>query len=765
MMIEKFADYVIQFRAAIIVLVAIFVAVFAIFLKDVSVEGSTRIWFGKDAKILTNYLDFREQFGTDEGVVITFRTPSGVFNQKDLAVITSIEENLSEMPYFSSVVSIASFPHMTVPKDDPENIEINPFIEDASALTPKQLVDLQKIAVKNQNVTNFLISKDGTTTSIVAMLTLEDSFNSNSSVVIANAVKKILKPYEAKGYEFALTGTPFINNAFIDIALTDGVLFTSLVIVSVFILLFIMLRSFLGSLLPMVVVISTFVIVLSVQTLLGFKLNSFTANLPVFVVAIGIVHVIHIYWVWASYTKEGYSSIEAAKHSIYKNFVPVFLTSLTTAIGFASLGISEVVPIKTLGIATACAAMLAFILSVIFVPAVLSYFKHSKGVKAGKSFIDPKKYAKFIVQHDKKIIWISFGLFIFFVIGLTRIEVDNNAIKYFKPDNDIRKSIDFVTKNISAPMPMDVIVDSGKKDGVKSPDFLNKVDRFQLALKEHFDEVKYANSLTTSIKEMNRLLNENNKSFYAIPTKQNTVAGYLLLLSFSLSLDSRIDDDFRYFRVTMATNNTRTSKQLEIIHWINAWWEKESLTANVEGQTAMFAYMQPKITETLIYSIATALLMISVVMLIIFRNIKLLGYFLIPNLFPIITAIGVMGWLSIYVDIGVAISAAIVLGIAVDDAIHFLLKYLAYHKEGHTVQESLEHVMKYTGGAIVLTTMVLSVSFLELAGSSFMPNVYFAYTTVSALIIALIADLLLLPALFSVKDKKETTQSTHNESI
>jgi len=191
-----------------------------------------------------------------------------------------------------------------------------------------------------------------------------------------------------------------------------------------------------------------------------------------------------------------------------------------------------------------------------------------------------------------------------------------------------------------------------------------------------------------------------------------------------------------------------------MIAWANSWWKSSKYNMYLTGQVSMFASMQTSIVKTLIYSLLMAIGLIATLMLFVFRDIKYLIYFMLPNLFPLLAAIGAMGWAGIYLDMGVAISAAIILGIAVDDTIHFFVKYFDAKKQGYNVEESIEYVMHYTGGAIILSTVVLSLSFAVLAFSSFNPNVYFALTTVTALLIALVGNLLLLPAIFSIKDKK-----------
>jgi hypothetical protein len=223
-----------------------------------------------------------------------------------------------------------------------------------------------------------------------------------------------------------------------------------------------------------------------------------------------------------------------------------------------------------------------------------------------------------------------------------------------------------------------------------------------------------------------------------------------------MEINDQMDIEERLFRITGSINVTQTSKDLEMMQWVENWWETNSIySAKVNGQTSMFAHMQHDVTATLIQSITIAIVAVSLMMLIIFRNLKLLPIFVIPNILPIALVVGIMGWLSIDIDIGVAISGAIIIGVAVDDTIHFLVKYFEARKEGLNMQDTLSYVMQYAGSAIIFTTIILSLAFSVFVFSDFLPNYMFGVVTASALLIAVVADLLMLPAILSMINKNK----------
>lgn len=760
MNIEKYTNIIIKNRVKFILLTIITIAIFGFFLKSLKFEGNYRIWFEPNSKIVEQYDNFKKVFGSDDGLIISFRQDEGIFTKKHLQNIADLTQDLATLEQILRVDSITNYQYIKADDKFNDDIIVQDLVMNIETLNQEQLNNIKKIAINDPDLVNTLISKDGTTTMIFARLSSTIKASAKTSFDIRDHLRAILKPYESMGYRFYVNGGAIVSTAFIDIAKNDGIYFTSLVILSVLIVLMIIFRSILGSFIPLLVVIFSFIIVLAVQVILGYRLNNFTANLPLFIIAIGIAHAVHIYWVWMITLKSGVnSSSEAIIYSLNKNLLPIFLTTLTTVIGFLSLSISDIVPIKTLGIATATGSIIAFLLSIVFLPAVLSFFHPTYNQKQCVSLINSVSYSKFIIKYDRKIIQVSIFILIVFIAGIFKVKVDSNMIKYFNEDLPIRKSLNFISDNLTGPMNYEIIVDSQTESGIYSPDFLLKVDNFSKEFVSKFEDVRSAKSLVNVIKRFNQVMNENRSDKYTIPNSSELIAQYLLMYTISLppglEVNDKMDITKRFIRITAQTNIVDSSKDLEMIDWIQRWWSLSNYSVEVNGKVAMLASMQKSITQTLTNSIILAVILVSIVMMFIFKKIRLFFYFLAPNIIPIAAAIGAMGWFGIHIDMGVAISAAIILGVAVDDTIHFLTKYLYRIRAGYSVEESIEYVMRYAGGAIVFTTIILSVSFAFLLGSNFNPNVYFAITTITAVIIALITDLFLLPALLSFSAKRE----------
>jgi len=754
---KKYIDFLYRFRWVITLLIPLIVIILASSLKNLEIDGSYRIWFEKDSQTLTDYDKFRNEFSNDDGLVIVFKDKNGIFNKKALGSIQRITEALWEMPHIDRVDSITNYQHVYAEANKPDDVLVDDFIvEDLQEATPAYLEERKKIATHDSIIVDRFISRDATTTMIFARLEANANEDGDISQEMMGYINTIIDSEEEKtGYKYWLNGGPPMTQAFVAIAGHDAMVFTPMVFLASMILLFMLFRRVSGALVPLAVVLFTFLSVLAVQTLLGYKLNNFTANIPVFIVAIGIADAVHIYSLWLMNKKEGLENKEAVAHSLEKNFLPILLTSATTTVGFSTLAISDIVPVATLGIATASGAVLAFLISVFWMPALLLLLKKPmKGTSIEKKQFKSFGYGTFIVNNDKKIIFFVTLIVVFLGIGLFFVKVDSNTIKYFDKEVEIRKSSEFTMQNLTGSMSYILIADSGKTDGIKDPAFLRTVENFYEDYQLMFPkDVRHVSSLLDTIKRYNKIMNQKE----VIPESRNLIAQYLLLYSMGLpqgmEITDQMDFDQRKLRITVLTNIVDNSKDIKMINFAKEWWDKTPYAMTLTGQTAMYAYMAKDVTATLIYSLSLTILIVSIMMLLIFKRLKILWILLLPNLLPVILVIGVMGWIGFTIDMGVAIAGAIIIGVAVDDTIHFLVKYFDARKRGLGMAETFDEVLHYAGKAILFTTIVLALSFSVFAFSTFTPNQNFGVVTATALIIALIIDLLYLPALLHMADK------------
>ncbi len=748
---DAYINFLDKQKYKIIILLTLMVALLSISLKDLAYEGSYRIWFDKDSKIIKDYDDFRTTFSGDDTFIVAFKDEKGIFTPKAIETVLYLSEEFNKIDGVSRVDSLSSYQYISTEDDE---IIIEDFIRDITNIQRKKL-----LALKDELILNQLISEDGRTTMLAVKLSNVTGADEEVNIYVMQRLQEIITLTQlSSGYKFYITGIPAITASLVSISQSDALVLMPLAVVVVVSFLFLIFRSVIGVLVPSVVIVLTFLSVVSIQMLLGYKLNNFTVNIPSFVTAIAIADAMHLYLAWIYYKMKGMPNIQAVAIALRKNILPIGLTSFTTAIGFASLGISEIEPISTLGVAITTGAFIAFFFSISIAPAILLTINDDYKVKPIKFFnlLNTKGYGVFIVKNDKKIVGIFMLLFVVLGYGLNYVKVDSNSIKYFSDDTVVRSGSNFIEKNLTGSMVYEIILDSKEEDGIKNPLFLKKIVEFEEVFKAKYNNVRFTHSLKDIIVRMQKVLNPSSPNI--IPKEQDLVAQYLLLYSMSLPQGMEINDKVntteQFLRLSINIDLVDASKDLEMIAWIKTWWDENSnYSADVQGQTAIFAYMQSSVTDTLITSISITLIVVAIVMFLIFRNIKMLWIFILPNIAPIVLVAGVMGYIGIHIDIGVAISAAVILGIAVDDTIHFFSKYFDAIQT-KSFEDTIDYIISHSGNAMILTTFILSFTFAIFGVSSFMPNVNFAIVTVIALNLALLLDLVLLPALLSLFYKK-----------
>jgi predicted RND superfamily exporter protein len=751
---ERYVAVLDRFKWLIVTLIPLLILLFATVLKDMAFEGGYRIWFAEGSQVLGDYDRFKEHFGSDDVIVVAFEDNEGIFNPKPMETIKRLTEQLGRLPYIDSVLSLGNVT----------------YIGNTSEVLPLYGHDYERMritALAEPTIHRVLISSDATATMIAVKVAKDARDGEDRSFEIRDAVKQTVDEEAGRsGYRFHINGAIPLQTGFIDIMIAELVLFIPLIAMSVAVLLFVIFRRVSGVIVPMAVVGLSILCVMSLLVALGYKTNNFTADLPVFVLAIGIAATVHVYTTWQHRINEGDDTKEAVLYSLRKNMLAVFLTSLTTAIGFASLSVSTIVPVYTLGLSTAGGVVMVFVLCMVVIPAMLMLIE-PKQLRVRKRFVSTEGYGRFILQNNSRIVVGTMIIFILFGLGLTRLQIDSNLIHFLDDDVEVREATEFVMAELTGPMSYEIVVDSGREDGIVWPRFMSDVAIFSQAFVFAFDEVRHVASPVNVVQAYYKVEYPDKKSSHSIPGSPTKVAEYLDRYSKAQKRsDESVDEYNRYLWIHVQTDMTFSKRDLEMIAWIEQWWERNSgYSARVYGQTAMFAHMQADITDTLLWSIGMSITLVSLVMLAIFRKLRLLYVYILPNLLPFLLVLGVMGWSDINVDLGVAISGAVILGIAVDDTMHFLVKYFDGRKQGLDMEAALDYVMAHSGQAIMITTLILSTSFLMLMTSDFIPNANFGIVTASALLIAVIVDLLFLPALLSLVDRDSGESRKMREKV
>ena len=452
------------------------------------------------------------------------------------------------------------------------------------------------------------------------------------------------------------------------------------------------------------------------------------------------------------------------------NGKPIFLTSITTAVGFLSLNFSDSPPFHDLGNITAAGVMAAWLFSVMLLPILMSFVTVKPKETLGSLNNYMGKMGEFISSKYKAVLLISIFISVLVTAAITRNEINDDFLKYFDEDITFRADTDWISQNLTGLNQIQFDMQSKKPNGISDPVFLNKLETFANWARNH-EVVTNVQSITDVFKRLNRDLNGGDLEFYRIPENRELSAQYLLLyelsLPFGLDLNNQIDIDKSSTQVIVTIDDLTTNQ-------IKAWiLEAETFLKNelgmdtvAAGPTVMFSYIAERNIQGMLWGTLYAVLIISGIILIALKDVRLGLLSLVPNLLPAALAFGVWGLFVGQVNMAVAVVTGMALGVIVDDSVHFLTKYqLARKNDNLSAEKAVVSAFGGVGTALLVTTIILVAGFAILAQSSFGLNSAMASLTAIALFMALVADLTILPSLLILLDRKNNKSNAPDNVV
>ncbi len=635
-----------------------------------------------------------------------------------------------------------------------------------------ELQEKEKIALNEKLLKNLLISDDAKSTVILITPDLPDT-DQSKTLDFLYRVKKILKAEEKRtGYQFHVAGLPEMAAAFTDYIHQDLNLLIPIMLTFILLTMLYLFKSFWGMMTPMLVVIFSVISTLGISGFIGIEMDNVTLMSPQVLMAIGIADSIHILSIFFRELHHGKPRKEAMKISLKKNLLPVFLTSITTTMGFLALLTSITPPIRVVGVMLAIGVCLAYILSVTLLPAMLAVIPFSaKRRHHNEGFMKKLLWLSgFVIRYRNKIIIVTTVITLGFSLFIINIKADNSPVKYFKKGTYFRDAMDFIDDTIEGAYNLEISIDTNIPDGIKDPRFLKKVEQLQNFLENEITEkyqvqITHTGSIVDIIKTINQRLKQNNPDFYKIPNNQKLLAENLFLYTNSLSagrdLNNQINVEQSAIRLSVRRPTTSSEENLRCINIIRDYCDEHLKEYKVllTGRASVFTYILPQVTISSVYGIIVALIVITIVITITFRSFTVGLLSLIPNIIPILLMFGLIGLTNVPFNLGLSMVAVVALGIVVDDTVHFITKFLQSRQAGYSITESVYNVFHDVGTAIIYTSVILTVGFGIFLFSSFGFNDRFGMFTAFTMIAAIIIDLVFLPAVLLLKAKKNESET------
>jgi uncharacterized protein len=766
--VSKYAGWIIRRRIPVLIVMTLAVVLMSAFAGRVSFDTNYRIWFEKDDPYLVSYDKFIREFGNDDTFVVAFEDQQGILRQPAIEALQRTTEKLWQM---RGVIRVDSLTNFQATRAVEEGISIADLFPADKPVNAELLRSASEYINKEPLIVGALISANKQV-AIIRGKFAPNAVNAQLPNDVYVQLKKILDD-ESKlsGYKFHIAGGPITDEAFDQVAQSDmGRLMPILLLVLIAIL-GVMFFSVWAVLIPIGVGAATIMVTMGVNGLLDFKLDAVTASSPQLLLGLTVATIMHLLATFLEGKGRDLSSPDAARYALEDNFAPIILTNIATALGFASFMVGNVVPVSRLGFIGCVGSMVLTLLALTVVPALLSFYpqraRRSLSVRLDLSSVF-QKLGRFAVANAKKVIMVWVALTALFAVFTPQLVVDSNPVLYFKSGYWFRDAIDFMEKRGSGGAVYEIVVRGAGADSIKTVDYMRDLDKFSQYLStEAPGNFRNVYSLSTIVRNINRSMHGDDPAYHAIPDNASEIAQYLLLYTLSVPVGQDINDRMNVTssasRITVVRPLVSTRTSRENIDKISNWAEKNLTHAKIEftGRDVLYTNMGNNITESLISSLGFDVLTIIPLLLLMFRSVTAGAVSVFANVGPLVIVLGLMAAFGIMLDVGTLMVAALGLGIAVDDTVHLLSHYFKYRRTGKSAEDATISTMAHIGTPAAATTLALMCSFMVFLAADFQPNFYFGVLISVVVLLALLADLTLTPALLYWLDrKKRATGST-----
>jgi len=601
---------------------------------------------------------------------------------------------------------------------------------------------------------NNLISDDHRTT----LITLVLADGASHEKIIARIQERIDR--EGPNLTLYQMGMPVISHALAVFTEKDFFRLPPITFLLVALILFLLFRNIRDVALPLICVTLSLVWTLGFIALTGLSLSILTMIVPVFLIAVGTAYCLHII---AEYRHQRLQepSPEAATLNTFSTIAfPTVLAAGTTVLGLASLFVSRILAIKTFAL-FACAGMISFVIVVLtFLPAALSMMPRRRKTGAtGEKPAKPGIVQRFIdaivtlnLDYRRYSLPLFAAVSLFCVIGMLRLAVETNPVDYFRKDSQVRQQFDDIHQRLSGSFPLNVMATGSGEDYFEDVEAMRALDRFQ-KFAETLPGVDKAVSFAEYLKLVNYASNRYEPEYYRLPEKSFEVRmlinTYRMMLGQDM-LDAFMSSDFKQANLVLFTHISSSRDFLELKKRILAHVESgypREIKWDVTGFGIVMSASSRQLTVGQIKSLGLTMVMVFGIMFMLFLSWKVGLIAIAPNLFPIVVNFGIMGWLGIELSMATSLIASVAIGLAVDDTIHYLVRFNREFKRDLDPQRALRVTLNHMGRPILFTSVTIGIGFAVLMVSGFKPTAVFGAMMAITMFSALIGDLILLPSL------------------
>ena len=864
----KVPSQLIPYRKAVLILALLSTIFMGYGASRFVLDTSFDVWFSESDPAIEALDEFRDQFGSDDGLFIVYEAKDGdVFSNKSLTLISEITEILDNYETISDeewlerfnltpevveslthIKRVQSLSNIRIQKNEDDVLSSPQLVPKNIPSDMEKLSEIGSEADDQPSLLLFMFSKDhrfgaiSINTDFGAIPVVQESDDDSSlfsdddwsddfdasmddDAVVQRIEYQPDEPALYMPFMKAITAIteqpkmtehfnfyPIGNSAMIALAMDTMIQAAFLLVgmvVIINLLLWTLFRSASAVVLPQLAIGLSILFVIGGLSWLNLASTTLIALTVMLVIAVGVADCVHVMSSYLFYRRDGKEHDEALSKAYGKTGVPILLTTITTMAGMSSLAATGMPMFVQFGLSSAAGVFFAFLYTIYLLPVLLNYW-HPMQVKKISQTDENRKssikavvllmkskvlsvlcfFAKPLMRGAKKVglVWlfsaewlqplldkipafverfrylvaiIFFGGFIVCLYGATQVKIDSNLVELYSDDVPIGQAYDIVDENMMGTGSMVIVVDTASSDGIMDPDVLNSMDRLQNKIEASYSNyIIRTNSLADLVKDTHAIM-QSSEEFRTIPDSQIAVSQLLYLFNSSNPEERRalVSDDYSKSHISVQLRNAGSNEYKEFFKEIQQDINSEfnKLTASypeikvqITGSFALMMRLADDISKNQFKSLAIAAVVISLLLMVTLGSLQAGVMSIIPNLIPATLAFGLMGLLGIPLDTDTLMIAPLIIGIAVDDTIHFISHYRMSLAQNHNMKFALVETIKEVGQAVTFTTLILGCGFFMLTFSDYLGLAKIGGFGSLAIFVALLCDLLFFPALIMI---------------
>ncbi|EJG1631920.1 MMPL family transporter [Vibrio parahaemolyticus] len=738
--------------------------------KNLYFRGDYDIFFDGTNKQLLAFDEIQTTFAKTDNLAIVIAPEDGdIFTPQTLSLIQKITVDAWQVPYSSRVDSIANYQHTEASDDD---LLVEDLLYSEYELIPERISKVKSIALSEPVLKSALVSEKGDVTVVNITVQLPEMDKTAEVEEVVSSINAMIDRYQ-RAYPdvtFHKAGIIAMNHAFMTAAQDDSSTLVPTMLVVILVFLTIMLRSILSVIATLIVIIGSVMATMGISGWAGMFLSTATVNVPTLIMTLAVADCVHVIATMRQSMKNGFTKVQSIERSIALNFVPILITSVTTAIGFLMMNMSDSPVLRDFGNLSALGVMVACFLSVTLLPALLKLLPiHVKMETSQDQKHVMDHLGDFVVSQRRALLPLSVVVIVVCASLIPLNKVNDESVEYFGQRNEFRQAADFMEERISGMTNISIAIKTNESQGIAAPDFLNTIGEFSSWLRDQ-PETDHVATLADVYKRLNKNMHGDDEAYYSLPQARELAAQYLLLyemsLPYGLDLNNQINVDKSSIKMVLTVANLGSVELVDLENRIYQWFAEHAPQYQVvaSSPSLMFAHIGETNMASMLSTLPITLVLISALLIFALRSVRLGLISLMPNIAPAVIGFGLWALISGEINLGLSVVVTLTLGIVVDDAVHFLSKYQRARREGQTAEQAVRYAFHTVGRALWITTVVLVAGFSVLAMSSFRLNADMGQLSAIVIFIALVVDFLFLPTLLMLFDKKAYLQESPSDN-